>query len=409
MSDTDLFECMPVAEDLNPWEASLVTLADDAVMLVYSLREVRFLQGMISRDRCRTWEQPFFLKDAHGNRIGGWRCSPLRLASGRLGIFYSTLPQQPGRDGPLGFRISSDEGITWSEQSLVDPHFAIVRNGCARVLGDGRILCPAYRWISHHLETAEQDGTQLSYSFAYFSDDEGATWQRSSNELMIRRNDVEYDLVDGKGFRLVEEKPPGLYEYLEFEKYGEPAAEELREGRLINFGRCRLGTLFMAYSSDGGVRWSKPQPSGLAAADAPATTARLPGSGDLLVIWNQASPEEIAGGLARHRLSTAVSADEGRTWDHFRNLESLDDECRLPQPPVQVYQQPIEGYRQPIDRRRYHRAPGPVRCAYSAITFVGTDAVVCYDCGWRPDPVTGRRRTFGTRIKVVPCDWFTAD
>ena len=407
MSAAEPFECMPIAEDLTPWEASVVTLEDDAVMLTYSLREVRYLQGIISRDRCRTWEEPFFLRSVSGERIAGWRSSPLRLASGNLGIFYSTLPQQPGRDGPLGFRVSADEGRTWSEQTQVDSHFAVLRNGCARVLKDGRILCPAYRWITHHLEDAEQDGTQLSYSFAYFSDDEGGTWQRSANELMIRHNDVEYDLVDGKGFRLVEEEPAGLYEYLQFEKYGEPVAEELREGRLINLARCRLGTLFMSYSADGGVSWSKPQPSGLAAADAPPTTARLPGSGDLLVIWNQASPDEIACGLARHRLSCAVSSDEGRTWKHFRNLESLDDECHLPVPPLQVYQQPIDGYKQPIDRNRYHRAPGAVRCAYSAITFVGSDAVVCYDYGWRPDPVTGRRKHFGTKVKVVPCEWFT--
>ena len=294
MSGAEPFECMPIAEDLTPWEASVVTLEDEAVMLTYSLREVRYLQGIVSRDRCRTWEEPFFLRSVSGDRIVGWRSSPLRLASGNIGIFYSTLPQQPGRDGRLGFRVSADEGQTWSEETLVDSHFAVLRNGCARVLGDGRILCPAYRWVSHHLEDAEQDGTQLSYSFAYFSDDEGRTWQRSANELMIRHNDVEYDLVDGKGFRLVEEEPPGLYEYLQFEKYGEPVVEELREGRLINMARCRLGTLFMSYSADGGVSWSKPQPSGLAAADAPPTTARLPGSGDLLVIWNQASPDEIA-------------------------------------------------------------------------------------------------------------------
>ena len=100
MSAAEPFECMPIAEDLTPWEASVVTLEDDAVMLTYSLREVRYLQGIISRDRCRTWEQPFFLKSSSGERIAGWRSSPLRLASGNLGIFYSTLPQQPGRDGP---------------------------------------------------------------------------------------------------------------------------------------------------------------------------------------------------------------------------------------------------------------------------------------------------------------------
>ena len=408
MSGAEPFECMPIAEDLTPWEASVVTLEDEAVMLTYSLREVRYLQGIVSRDRCRTWEDPFFLRSVSGERIVGWRSSPLRLASGkhRHLLFHSAPAARPRR--PPGI-----PGVCGRGSDLVrrDSGGLSLRGAAQRLRAgarsDGRILCPAYRWISHHLEDAEQDGTQLSYSFAYFSDDEGGTWQRSANELMIRHNDVEYDLVDGKGFRLVEEEPPGLYEYLEFEKYGEPVVEELREGRLINMARCRLGTLFMSYSADGGVSWSKPQPSGLAAADAPPTTARLPGSGDLLVIWNQASPDEIACGLARHRLSSAVSSDEGRTWKHFRNLESLDDECRLPVPPLQVYQQPIDGYKQPIDGNRYHRAPGAVRCAYSAITFVGTDAVICYDYGWRPDPVTGKRKHFGTKVKVVPCEWFT--
>ena len=34
---------------------------------------------------------------------------------------------------------------------------------------------------------------------------------------------------------------------------------------------------------------------------------------------------EIADGLARMRMSCAISKDDGETWQHFRNLESLDD------------------------------------------------------------------------------------
>ena len=30
-------------------------------------------------------------------------------------------------------------------------------------------------------------------------------------------------------------------------------------------------------------------------------------------------------GVYRHRLSTAVSKDDGETWEHHKNLESLDD------------------------------------------------------------------------------------
>ena len=40
----------------------------------------------------------------------------------------------------------------------------------------------------------------------------------------------------------------------------------------------------------------------------------VPGTGDLLLVWNQASAEEIQNGLSRHRLSTAISNDGGASW-----------------------------------------------------------------------------------------------
>ena len=44
-----------------------------------------------------------------------------------------------------------------------------------------------------------------------------------------------------------------------------------------------------------------------------------------LLVWNQISTKELLSGQLRHRLSTAISKDSGKTWTHFRNLESLDD------------------------------------------------------------------------------------
>ena len=161
-------------------------------------------------------------------------------------------------------------------------------------------------------------------------------------------------------------------------------------------------------SNDGGLTWSKPEPTELAASSSPAMLMQIPTTGDLLVVWNQASPDEILAGLARHRLSCAVSSDEGRTWKHHRNLESLDDVAYVEPPPIQIYQMVnwLDGYQQPIDRGRYHRAPGPVRSTYAAGTFVGEHAVICYDYGWRPDEAAGRMRLFGTKVKVIPIDWF---
>ena len=47
---------------------------------------------------------------------------------------------------------------------------------------------------------------------------------------------------------------------------------------------------------------------------------RLPQTGDLVIIGNQAAPQEIRNGYERNRLSVAVSKDEGKTWLHARTL-----------------------------------------------------------------------------------------
>ena len=151
------------------------------------------------------------------------------------------------------FHVSRDEGRTWSEGVHVDPRFAIVRNGCGLVLSDGRILGPAYIWISHHVKDAEQDGASLCYGFAYFSDDEGLSWQRSENELVIRENDVRYDFVDNKFFRMTEEGRKHLTEFQRLDMFGEPTAAELDDGRIVLLGRTRLGRPFKSSSNDRGL------------------------------------------------------------------------------------------------------------------------------------------------------------
>ena len=71
MSRVEPYECFPVPDDYMSWEASVVTLTDDAILLVFSSRDTAILLGMISRDLCRTWEGPFPLRTDEGQKIEG--------------------------------------------------------------------------------------------------------------------------------------------------------------------------------------------------------------------------------------------------------------------------------------------------------------------------------------------------
>jgi hypothetical protein len=357
--------------DKQAYEACVFPLSAGRLALFYDARGV--LHMRVSADRGRTWGEGTPLRTAKGTEILGNRTSPVRLRSGAIGLFHGHRPHVlRGRDGPLRFRVSKDEGKTWSEGVFVNPTFAVQRNGTARVIGKGRMVSPVFIWLSSLAGgESESEDNSTCYSWTYTSDDEGASWKASDSQLLVRRN-------------------KGRDGYYSFE---EPCIEELHDGRLIMLGRTELGRQFISYSKDAGVSWSEPQPTPLASAYAPALLARIPKSKDLLAIWNQASPKEILSGLHRHRLSCAISSDGGKSWKHFRNLESLDQTTYVEPPPIKVYRM-----------QKYRYAEGPTRICYPSIAFLGDEAVICYDYG----VMKKGKEQHGTKLVVVPLTWFYA-
>src|SRR5207253_11053738 len=108
----------------------------------------RRLYMRVSADRGRTWGEAAPLKTARGEDIRGNRTSPVRLRSGAMGLFHTHVPHVlSGRDGPLRFRVSPDEGKTWSDGVFVNPTFAVQRNGTARVHSSGRVGAPVFLWL----------------------------------------------------------------------------------------------------------------------------------------------------------------------------------------------------------------------------------------------------------------------
>jgi hypothetical protein len=158
----------------------------------------------------------------------------------------------------------------------------------------------------------------------------------------------------------------------------------------------------------------------LASPPAPLAIKRIPSTGDLLVVWQQVSNWEGMIGLYRHRLSCAISKDDGVTWQNHRNLESLDDTTVIENP---VEAQMYGVYRQPLDRKRYRHAPGFIRCSYPTLTFLGDSAIISYGLSSLGDENT-LNQVYGTdskavfeklgvgpkgranRIRVLPVSWF---
>jgi hypothetical protein len=378
-----LFEGYPIPARKDVQEAILTRLEDGRYWLLFG--ENKRLVGKFSSDRGRTWGpvKPVFEKGGAPILTGrdNVHLSMLHLKSGKLGIVYGGPYSRPGRDGTLHFRSSTDGGATWSPAVMIDPIFSLCRTSGARVLSTGRIVVPTFNWYSPSAgEDSEISANSICISWVFYSDDEGKSWQRSLSELFVS----------------LEAATHGCY------SFEEPSLEELQDGSLLMFGRTELGQFYKSVSRDQGVRWSAPQPVALAASYTPPMLVRMPNSADLLLVWNQASPEEIVAGLSRHRLSTAISADGGATWDHFRNLESMDDRVRLDPPQRPEVLRPRNGYRQPDDRGRYPRSPGCVRICYPTVAFSGDEVAISYDYGFGVGEFANRH---ATRLKIVNLAW----
>lgn len=71
--------------------------------------------------------------------------------------------------------------------------------------------------------------------------------------------------------------------------------------------------------------------------NSPCTMKRIPTTGDLVLVWNQMSNNEIERGYRRGRLSMAISKNDGLTWENFKTLElspGLEDVKRVELSPV---------------------------------------------------------------------------
>jgi hypothetical protein len=419
-----------LVRDRTPGEALLLHLSPQpgGFGSMIELNDGRLMNALgtphrtLSMDGGETWSAPEPLLDPEGNPVGGGSAGWVRLKSGGIGLIYGQA-EEAMFGHSIWFARSTDEGKTWSRPTRVSEPYnnAYYHNrNAALVTSSGRVVIPVYNCISgpDPVYGAVFDGPDdqypskgrallgdqwavsgahdyenlLCYSWAYYSDDEGETWHRNrggkaggaGGELMVN---IDYS---AGGHHSCEE----------------PGAAEVSPGHLLMLLRTPLGRLYQSWSNDDGTTWCHPEPTTLASARVPVSLTRIPGTDDLLLIWNQASADEIQMGRQRIRLSSAISRDGGVTWRHGPNVLNAgeDDVTHVPAPPIQCYRSMLRAPKRPADLVVGH---------YPATFYWQDRAIIIYGCmeGSRKiiDPGTkwmSRKGVSTTVCVAFPISWF---
>jgi len=185
---------------------------------------------------------------------------------------------------------STDEGKTFSPYAEFVPKrgFALC-NATVKRLASGRLLLPANPPApGKPAETGPYAATML------YSDDDGLTWQVSDSRVELPMRGAM-----------------------------EPHVEQTADGRVLMVMRNQLGKLHFSESKDNGATWDPAYASPLTAPESCPELTRIPGTSDLLMIWNNSYDPKFRSHFGkRSPLTAAVSKDHGKTWRHLRDIET---------------------------------------------------------------------------------------
>ena len=291
----------PAVNNPRNSEGDFLPLKNGILMFVYS----RFTGGsaddaradlaaIYSGDRGTTWSlryEPVLENEGKKNVMS---VSLLRLSEGEIAMFY--LRKNSSTDCLPMMRLSTDEGRGWNDAvpCIGEEGYYVMNNDRAVLLKSGRILLP----LARHT-TENKAFSRRSVFLCALSDNGGRTWRKSKTVL------------EGP-----ETSRTGLQE---------PAVIELKDGRLMMLARTDQGCQFRSYSSDGGDTWSPAEPSTIVSPVSPASIARIPKTGDLLLVWNDHEGVDETRKGKRTPFRVAISKDDGVTWEKRKTLDDDPD------------------------------------------------------------------------------------
>lgn len=274
-------------------EGDFITLKDGRILFIYTHytgssaddHANAYLAGRYSSDKGKTWtKEDIKVIDQEGT-MNVMSVSLLRLQNGDIALFY--LKKNSTFDCIPIMRISKDETKTWSDPKpcIRDKEgYFVLNNNRVIQLKNGRLLLA----VALHQSPGDDKFSNLGRLWSYYSDDNGKTW------------DASVEVANPN--RIVTQ---------------EPGMVELNNGNILMYARTTANVQYFSYSKDQGETWSDIEPGNLKSPCSPATIARIPSTGDLLVVWNDNGVDQN-----RTPLNIAVSKDDGKTWVNNKILEN---------------------------------------------------------------------------------------
>jgi len=240
-----------------------------------------------SEDEGRTWTTEKLLVNTPGKVAQNF--ATVSPVTGEVILFYSIRGK-----GMMCARSSNNwKDWNFTEMKLPD-------NSSINTIGYGNSI-----WVKN------KNGMRVICGFHggglgagdFYSDDDGKTWK--SSERVNVPNTI-----------------PNIWQTGAVE----PTFAELSNGDILMILRNSNFHLWKSISKDKGASWSKPEESDLYCGDNSWSTLKNLKNGNLLLIWNNAKalrPEVTNDQLnftGREVLHIAISKDDGKTWEGFREL-----------------------------------------------------------------------------------------
>jgi sialidase-1 len=276
-------------------EGDSMELNDGRLLLVYmefagdgsDFARTRFV-AQESADGGLTWGKHRVITETTRGDLNVYSPNLIRGEDGSILLLF----MRQHRPGSLTNYVwkSTDEGGSFTPLAEFVPRqdFSLC-NATVKRLASGRLILPASPPApGKPAETGPYVATAL------YSDDDGRSWSvsRSRLELPLR----------------------GAME---------PHVEQAGDGRVLMVMRNQLGKLYFSESRDDGATWSSPAAGDLQTPESCPELVRIPGSDDLLLIWNNTYDPKFRSHFGkRSPLTSAISKDHGKTWQQLRDIET---------------------------------------------------------------------------------------